>query len=264
MRDIPQNLATKTLPQFMSTVIAEGTLADPQVMFMAIGDAESGGNEQAPLQVGQFESEGGLMDQDLTRIFLEGGGGGNNGESYDLALYFAAEHTDIDCWLKRKKKGYMFLTGDEPCFSRVSRETVQRIIGDSLERDIPIDKVIAKVRERYHVFFLIPDLPRRAYGGCEASWKRLLGPCVIPGEHPDDTSLVAATLIGLTEGTYADLSAVKKSLKKRKVPAEQADRVCRAVAAYASSLQVGSGTEAKDDDGEGDEPTPGGKRTKRL
>jgi hypothetical protein len=259
MQDIPVSLAKKTLPQFMSTVINEGTLADPQVMFMAIGDAESGGNEQAPLQVGQFESEGGLMDNDLTNIFLEGQGGGNDGESYDLALYFAAEHTDMDC-TKRGEKGYLFLTGDEPIFPRVSAASVRRIIGDELKRDIPVEQIVAKVRERFHVFFLIPDPGRRKYRGCEASWRDLIGDCVIPGEHPDDTSLVAATLIGLTKGTYADMTALRASLKKRKIAKVQAERVCRAVKGYAESIQRGG--ESPADDGE-DAPTGKGP-TKRL
>jgi len=29
---------------------------------------------------------------------------GQNTESYELALYFLVEHTDTDCWVKRKKR----------------------------------------------------------------------------------------------------------------------------------------------------------------
>lgn len=58
-------------------------VADPQVMFMAVGDATS---DRAALQVGQFESTAELMDQWLTWCFLEGGGGGTGHESYELAF----------------------------------------------------------------------------------------------------------------------------------------------------------------------------------
>ncbi|MEK7545859.1 MAG: VWA domain-containing protein [Patescibacteria group bacterium] len=263
MQDIPENLAKKTLPKLMTTLIDEGTLADPQVMFMAIGDAEaSGEREESPLQAGQFESEGSLMDKDLTNIHLEGGGGGNEGESYDLALYFAARHTSIDCFEKRGEKGYMFITGDEPCFSRVSAKIVKRVIGDDIKRDIPIDDIIAEVSKRYHVFFLIPDLPRRQYAGCEASWRKRLGDNVIGQESPDDTSLVAATLIGLTEGTYSDLSEVAPALKKRGVNKDQAARVYRAVAQYAAAIGRGGERPAAEDK---EPPTGQGKgRTRRL
>jgi len=260
MQDIPHGLATRTLPTFMTTVMDEGTLADPQVMFMAIGDAESEENEQAPLQVGQFESEGGLMDKDLTDVFLEGRGGGNDGESYDLAMYFAARHTSIDCHEKRGEKGYLFITGDEPCFKRVSAKVVKRVIGDQLDKDIPIDALIAELAKRYHVFFLIPDSHRR--GRCEAGWRERLGDNVIGMESPDDTSLVAATLVGLTEGTYADMEALQKSLKKRKIETGQAARVYRAVAQYAASIERGGERPPAEDKGP---PTGKGKgRARRL
>ena len=58
-------------------------------MFGAIGDATC---DRAPLQVGQFESDN-RMDDDLGRILLEGGGGGQKTESYELAMYFMARHT---------------------------------------------------------------------------------------------------------------------------------------------------------------------------
>ncbi|HTK04576.1 MAG TPA: VWA domain-containing protein [Candidatus Eisenbacteria bacterium] len=258
MGHIPHNLATKNLPAFMTTVIDEGTLPDVQVMMQAVGDAHNG--ERSPLQVGQFESEGHLIDQDLTRIHLEGNGGGNGGESYDLALYFAARHTSIDCWEKRGEKGYIFITGDDNAFSRVDARQVKQLVGDDLERDIPIQDIIAEASKRYHVFFLIPDLGRR--GNCEASWRRLLGDNVICMESHEDTSLVAATLIGLTEGTYADMEALQKSLKKRKIGTDQSARVYRAVAQYAASIGRGGERPPAEDKGP---PTGKGKgRARRL
>src|SRR6201995_4915959 len=47
-------------------------VADPQVMFGGIGDADS---DHVPLQIGQFESDN-TMDEQLRTIFLEGNGGG--------------------------------------------------------------------------------------------------------------------------------------------------------------------------------------------
>src|SRR5262249_40952304 len=153
MGDIPRLLATKELPNFMKLLTACG-VAHPQLMFMAIGDANS---DHAPLQVGQFESTAELMDQWLTWSFLEGGGGGGNSESYDLAFYIAAQHTDMDNWVKRKKKGYLFLTGDENPYPVVSRHHIDALVGEKLDEDIPIEEVIAAAAETYNLFFLIPD-----------------------------------------------------------------------------------------------------------
>src|SRR5690606_11730019 len=135
MGEIPAKLATQTLPTFMKAMLDAG-VPDPQVLFMGIGFAGQGG-DRAPLQVGQFESTESLMDQWLTNLYLEGGGGGGN-ESYELAMYFAARHTAMDCVEKRGRRGYLFMTGDEPPNPVVSREQVKRLIGDDLAADIPI------------------------------------------------------------------------------------------------------------------------------
>ena len=73
MGAIPQLLAKQELPNLMKLLTACG-VTDPQLMFMAIGDATS---DRAALQVGQFESTAELMDQWLTWSYLEGGGGGS-------------------------------------------------------------------------------------------------------------------------------------------------------------------------------------------
>ena len=85
MRRVPRALQGK-LPQLLGLLLRKGYVAHPQIMFGAIGDATC---DRAPLQVGQFESDN-RMDDDLGRILLEGGGGGQKTESYELALYFMA------------------------------------------------------------------------------------------------------------------------------------------------------------------------------
>ena len=108
------DLAQDELPDFMN-VLSACKVRDPQVLFMAVGDATCDG---APLQVGQFETTAELMNQRLTWSYLEGGGGGQNKESYELALYFLAEHTDMDCWVKRKKRRYIFMDRAHRCERR--------------------------------------------------------------------------------------------------------------------------------------------------
>src|ERR1700733_10243727 len=89
---IPALLAKEELPRFMKLLL-DCRIPDPQLLFMAVGDATS---DRAPLQVGQFESTAELMDQWLTWSFLEGNGGGQGTESYELAMYFLATHTALD------------------------------------------------------------------------------------------------------------------------------------------------------------------------
>lgn len=101
MGGVPKVFQTK-LPKLMDILLTKGYCKDPQILIGAIGDHFS---DRAPLQVGQFES-GVEMDEDIGRIFIEGEGGGQNHESYQLGMYFMARHTVTDAWEKRGKKGY--------------------------------------------------------------------------------------------------------------------------------------------------------------
>ncbi len=81
---------------------------DVEFMVMGIGDFMY---DRMPLQVSQFESDIRIAEQ-LDQVCFEGGGGGNGYESYTAAWYFAAKHTQLDCW-KRGKKGLIITMGDE-------------------------------------------------------------------------------------------------------------------------------------------------------
>ncbi len=137
MGDIPRELASATLPDFMSVLLDVG-VRHPQVCFMAVGHA---GQDAAPLQVGQFESTADLIDQWLTRLWLEGGGVGRH-EAYELAMYFAARRVSLDCVERRGRRGYLFLTADVAPNPAVSRREVERLIGDRIDDDIPIRTLI--------------------------------------------------------------------------------------------------------------------------
>lgn len=97
MGRIPELLIRHKLGAMMETLLRHG-VEDPQVMFSAIGDQYT---DRAPLQVGQFEAGATEMNLNLSQIYLEGGGGGQAKESYQLAWLIAGRHTSIDCFEKR-------------------------------------------------------------------------------------------------------------------------------------------------------------------
>jgi hypothetical protein len=119
MGQIPVTIQAK-LPKLYGLLLAKGYVEHPQILFGAVGDAYS---DRVPLQIGQFESDN-RADENLENLFLEGGGGGGNHESYELAAYFVARHTATDAWEKRGKKGYLFLIGDERTYSTIDPRQV--------------------------------------------------------------------------------------------------------------------------------------------
>ncbi len=234
MGEIPHQLATKTLPTFMESVFT--VLPDPQVLFMAFGNAYT---DRSPLQVGQFESDAALIDRWLSATHLEGAGGGLC-ESYELAMYFAARHTAMDCLERRKKKGYFFMTGDEPPVIEVNVDQVRGLIGDDLQTPIPVWEMTKELLESFHVFFLIPDPARAEIEQCGAVWKALLHERCVILETPEDTAVACALLVGVQEGKLKDVAAVEHQLETQLGRTGEAkSRVVRAVAPFVVALARG-------------------------
>jgi hypothetical protein len=231
MGEIPERLAKEELPGLVRMLNEQGVL-DPQVLFLAIGDAF---HDQAPLQVGQFESTGELMDQWLTWTWLEGQGGKPGHESYELALYFAARHLEMDCLRLRNQRGYLFITGDEKPYPQLSRTAVRTVLGDELEEDLPLFVVVEEASRAVEPFFLIPDLERRA--SCERAWRDLLGDRVICMESARDTTACIAGIVAMDQGTISDLDAFAKRLRDSGHDRHRTGAAVRALTAWAASRE---------------------------
>lgn len=175
------------------------------------------------------------MDQWLTMCYLEGGGGGNGGESYELAAYFLARHTEIDSFDKRGRKGYVFFTGDDYAFPVVSATQVRRLIGDNLQEDIRTADIFAELRKRYEVFFLIP----KGHGEPELapSWQTYLGDHVIRMEGEADTCLVAAAIVALNEGKVTSLPSLADEYTSQGFSKERVGAIVRALTPFSETLQ---------------------------
>lgn len=196
MGGIPVVLQQK-LPELLGLLLRKVYVPDPQILFGAVGDATC---DRVPLQVGQFESDN-RMDAHLANLVLEGGGGGQDTESYELAMYFLARHTVTDMWAKRRKPGYAFFIGDECAYGKVKRAEVARLIGDQLTEDIPVRQIVSELRQRYHVFYILPK--GAAHGGERKMldfWHSLLGQHVLELDDPEAVCETIALAIGLSEG----------------------------------------------------------------
>jgi hypothetical protein len=195
MRSVPRALQAK-LPQLLGLLQRKGYVAHPHLLFGAIGDATC---DRAPLQVGQFESDN-RLDDDLGRILLEGGGGGQMTESYELAMYFMARHTALDCFEKRGRRGYLFIIGDELPYSKVKPAEVDAVLGERLGEAIRVADIVAELRRKYDVYFILPS--GASYAGDATvlnAWRDLLGQNVIDLDDLDAVCETIALTVGLGE-----------------------------------------------------------------
>lgn len=188
-------LAQKGLGTLFTEILDRKPVTNPHLMFMAVGDAH---HDRSPLQVSQFEADNRIVEQ-LAQIYVEGGGGGNRSESYCLPWYFAAHHIEHDSLIKRGKRGYLFTVGDEEAPQSVSRDQIEKFIGDKLERDLSSEEMLAEAQRKFDVYHIVieeGDYARQHLDRVKSSWRELLGQHVI--QLADHTKL-AETIVSAIE-----------------------------------------------------------------
>lgn len=200
MGRIPEHLVKDGLPNMMANIIEHG-IADPQILFVAVGDTKC---DHYPFQVGQFESGDEELDLWLTRTYIEGHGGGNGGESYFLPWYFAAKHTVTDAWEKRKEKGFLFTIGDEPCHDTFTSRELKDTMGINSERSYSAEELLKMAQEKYNVYHLHILEGDQGYNSHEY-WKKLLGEhCISVTDHEkvgDKIAEIVTTFVKLKTTT---------------------------------------------------------------
>jgi hypothetical protein len=192
-----EKIAKEYLPHLMTSIIERSPVRDPHMMFMGIGDVRA--SDSAPLQVSQFEADIRILES-LRELYLEGGGGGNHNESYDLAWYFAANKTKLDNFDKRGEKGFIFTFGDEcPPTEALTASEINKIFHS---RDMPVydslDAQLAAAQEKFHVFHIVIEqgsFYRQSGKKVRETWKELMGSKVLfLADVNDLTDLVISTI----------------------------------------------------------------------
>lgn len=200
-------LARKGLGTLFTGVLERKPISDPHVMFMAIGDANY---DRAPLQVSQFEASAEPIIEQLTKIWIEHGGGGNQFESYNLPWYFAGFHTEHDSMVKRGKRGYLFTVGDEERPADLTRDQLMQVCGDEVQGAMTTRDMLAIAQRTYDVYHVIieeGDYARRALDRVVESWVSLLGQHVIRLQDHTMLSETIISAIEVAEGHDAKASA---------------------------------------------------------
>lgn len=191
MGHIPHEMIKDGLPTLMSNLIQRG-VEDASLMFAAIGDHEC---DDEPLQVGQFESGDAELDMWLTRTYLEGGGGGNYGESYPLAWYFAGNHVKTDAYEKRMAKGFVFTIGDEPYLKNLPASAVKSIMGKTAvgQGNFSAEELLAEAQKTNHVYHIFLEHGSRY---CNGDWKQLMGDnLIVTSDYTAIPRIIAETIL---------------------------------------------------------------------
>ena len=196
---IAEVIARDGLGTLVEEMLVRQPVSDPHLMFMGVGDVCS---DRAPLQVTQFEADIGIARQ-LQRIWLAGGGGGNDSESYALPWYFAARHTAIDCFEKRGRRGYLFTVGDEMPPPPLLPAEIARVTGDRTVQLLTAADMLAMAEQTYHCFHIVVEqgsFASRDPDRVVAAWRGLMGQRVIRLADHQRIAEVIVSAIAINEG----------------------------------------------------------------
>ena len=192
---LAETIVKKGLGKILKELYDRKPVTDPQILCAAIGDAYY---DMAPFQVTQFEASTTPLTAQIEKIYLEAGGGGNAGESYALAWYFAAFKTKCDAITKRHRKGYVFTIGDECAVPLHKRDQIHTFLGDHVSTDVKTDELLALVQRNWHVFHLI--VKPVAHQPVVKDWKELLGQRAIVVDDIERLAEGIVALIQVCEG----------------------------------------------------------------
>ena len=203
---IADTMAREGLGTLVEEILKRKPVSDPHILACGIGDSYC---DDAPLQVTQFEADIRIAEQ-LKMIWLEKGGGGNRHEGYHLPWYFAAQHTQIDCFEMRNRKGYLFTVGDEEPPEELLAAHAASIFGDSLQRDLSVHELLTLVSRMYHVFHVVVEegsYARAHLPQVLTKWRALLGQRVLRLKDYRRLAEVVVSAIEVNEGRDRDTVA---------------------------------------------------------
>ena len=201
---VPEALIRHKLGALMTTLIDHG-VADAHVLFGAVGDHYS---DRGALQVGQFEAGTEELNLWLTKIWLEGSGGGQNMESYPLAWHFMGKRTSIDCMEKRGEKGFLFTIGDESFHPVMESRFMSEYMGAASE-DVRAEDCLKMAQRLYNVFHIHIEETRTGRHLDTQPWRQLLGERFIVCQDYNAVAEIIASTVAIVRG--ANLQAVLKS-----------------------------------------------------
>jgi hypothetical protein len=192
-------------------VILDAGVKYPSVLIGAVGDNTC---DNGALQVGEFESDDELMEASASKIWLEGGGGGQNKESYALPLAFAFGNIQTDHWEKRGKKGHLFIVADEASHDLSTADCSRfKINGQAMT----VKEAYELAATRWHIWILRPAESHYAKNTSIIKfWEDVVGSDrIIQLEKWDQLNGTIASLTAMEEGV--DATAISDAVSKHGV-----------------------------------------------
>lgn len=216
------------LPQFWE-LLAYLLPADKfhvNLQFAAVDDNQ----DRVPLQLGQFEGDGLLVEKWLTDLYPVGRGWGNGVEAYNSLFWALLNQNRLQVW-EKGGKGFAFVMFDEGVeyeilpsqlrhiYNATSDLTETQVVGaevsvnqrkatnlDLPDQNLLTSDVVAALKEKYHLYGVFCS-ESNSYGDAfaeatHAQWRELLGnENVFPLTDSKNISELVAAVVAAIAGT---------------------------------------------------------------
>jgi hypothetical protein len=201
MGHLAEQIIKHGLGVIMKEILDRKPVPDPHILVGGIGDSNC---DQFPIQVSQFEAGVQPIVDQVAKIFIEQGGGGNCGESYLLAWAFAIHKVVADSQRKRGRKGYIFTIGDEPCLGEVSAHHLLQFLGIESERAMTATELLDLAGQNWHIFHLMVNGSGMSAYPTERMWRSLLNErAMLVSDHSKLGEVIVST-IQIVQGAAID------------------------------------------------------------
>jgi len=202
-------------------------LTDPEISYAMVGDA---GYDGHPLQVQPF-SKGTAMVDAIAKLSIEGGGGGNQTESYDLAALYYLNNFEAP---KAVIKPILIFICDEGVYPNTDKNWAGRFAKVKQERMITDTELFRQLTEKFSVYCirkhyengLVNDKMTGSNLRIHQQWEKLVGADRIA--MLQDPARVADLILGLLAVETDKMDFFKKEIEWRQKP-EQVNTVMRSM-----------------------------------
>ena len=138
-----------------------------EISFAAVGDAHS---DRYPIQIRGFNKGISLKDE-LEKLVIEGNGGGQSSESYELtALYYAR-----NAHMPNAKRPIMIIIGDEGFYETVSKRQAKLDHVNLQESYLNTDELFKELQEKYSVYLIRKPYDSGSENEIQKRWEGLIG-----------------------------------------------------------------------------------------
>lgn len=222
------------MPMFYGQLLIQGYVPDPAISFAVVGDVNC---DDAPIQVCDF-AQGDALDEWLKKLYLEGGGGGQNMESYELMAFYYNKC----CELKGVQNSFIFFIGDEGFYPKVKSDQILDVL-DIKSESVSSEEIFKELNQKFHVFRIHKQYRGLSNKQIMEQWQGVLKPghlltLVDPETKKEDPKAIIDIILGaiaMIAGTR-DLDGYAKDLAGRDQTTERIRTVRHSLSGVSNAL----------------------------